>query len=117
MILPKGQQASLIVGSTVLKTAEHRQVQFDPVRGRRWVTTIGRPAGYRHHRHLRENPGHYQQRPRLSGDWKKNGESSSLILFGLVDNAPLVTRAATLAEFPHDAGPDALSKALKKTWL
>ncbi len=46
---------------------------------------------------------------------EENGESFTDFVWSFVDNAPQVTRAATLAEIPTTTpASDALSKALKK---
>lgn len=71
MICLEGQQAGLSWITVLKKRQNYRQAfhQFDPVR----VAAMGgaTPAGYRHHSPSGKNPGHYRQRPRLSGDGRK----------------------------------------------
>ena len=121
MICLEGQQAGLSWITVLKKRQNYRQAfhQFDPVR----VAAMGDDdierllQGYRHH-----SPSGEKSRP-LSATpaylaMEENGESFTDFVWSFVDNAPQVTRAATLAEIPATTpASDALSKALKNAAL
>lgn len=117
MICLEGQQAGLS-WITVLKTAE-LSPGFSPVRsgarggdGDDDVERLLQDAGIIRHR------GKIQAiigNARAYLAMEENGESFTDFVWSFVDNAPQVTRAATLAEIPTTTpASDALSKALKK---
>ena len=113
-----GQQAGLS-WITILKRTEsyHRAyADFDPVRivqfDEQDVERLMQDTGIIRHR------GKIQAiigNARAYLAMEENGESFTDFVWSFVDNAPQVTRAATLAEIPTTTpASDALSKALKK---
>jgi DNA-3-methyladenine glycosylase I len=118
MICLEGQQAGLSWITVLKKRQNYRQAfhQFDPVRvaamGDEDVERLLQDAGIIRHR------GKIQAiigNARAYLAMEENGESFTDFVWSFVDNAPQVTRAATLAEIPTTTpASDALSKALKK---
>ncbi|WP_206339696.1 DNA-3-methyladenine glycosylase I [Klebsiella quasipneumoniae] len=75
--------------------------------GLSWITVLKKRQNYRQAFH--------QFDPVRVAAMGENGESFTDFVWSFVDNAPQVTRAATLAEIPTTTpASDALSKALKK---
>ncbi len=106
MICLEGQQAGLS-WITVLKTAELPPAfhQFDPVRVAAMVMTISSdscriPASFA----IGKNPAIIGN-ARAYLAMEENGESFTDFVWSFVDNAPHVTRAATLAEIPPRRRP------------
>ena len=118
MICLEGQQAGLSWITVLKKRQNYRQAfhQFDPVR----VAAMGDDDIER----LLQDTGIIRHRGKIQAiignaraylAMEENGESFTDFVWSFVDNAPQVTRAATLAEIPTTTpASDALSKALKK---
>ncbi len=118
MICLEGQQAGLSWITVLKKRQNYRRAfhQFDPVR----VAAMGDDDIER----LLQDTGIIRHRGKIQAiignaraylAMEENGESFTDFVWSFVDNAPQVTRAATLAEIPATTpASDALSKALKK---
>ncbi|URN99480.1 DNA-3-methyladenine glycosylase I [Leclercia adecarboxylata] len=118
MICLEGQQAGLSWITVLKKRENYRQAfhQFDPVQvAEMTVEDVDRlvlDAGIIRHRGKIEA---IIGNARAYLAMEERGERFSDFIWSFVDNAPQVTRAATLAQIPASTPTsDALSKALKK---